>query len=314
MPELADAVAAPLPKAVEPALATLAAAPPTGQDWAHEIKFDGYRILARLDQGRVTLFTRKGNDWTGRMPALAEALRTIPVGNAWLDGELVSLDARGVSDFQRLQDALARGPVRQARSLVYHAFDLLFLDGVDLRCAGLAQRKALLGKALARVPPSFAGTVRLSEHVIGQGPAFFAQAARMGLEGIVSKQLDAPYRSGRSRNWLKVKCMQRQEFVVVGFTDPKGSRSFFGALLLATRTHEELVYRGRVGTGFREDSLRDIHRKLEPLCDRQSHLAHAPSGAEVRDVHWVRPDLVVEVSFAGFTQDGLIRHSTFLAT
>jgi bifunctional non-homologous end joining protein LigD len=309
---LSGAVVAPLPKNVEPALSTLASAPPAGQDWGHEIKFDGYRMLAYVDQGKVTLSTRRGNDWTDRMPALAEAIRTLPVKTALLDGELVALDARGMSDFQSLQDALARGPVRQGAPLVYYAFDLLYLDGVDLRGVGLARRKALLGQTLVRIQPPFASTIRMSDHVIGQGPAFFAQAARMGLEGIVSKRLDAPYRSGRSHAWLKVKCMQRQEFVVVGFSDPKGSRTLLGALLLATYTGSELVYRGRVGTGFGEDSLRNLHRTLAPLHDRQPALAQAPSGAEVRDVHWVKPELVVEVSFAGLTQDGLIRHATFM--
>jgi bifunctional non-homologous end joining protein LigD len=306
------AVAGPLPKNVAPALSTLASAPPTGQNWAHEIKFDGYRILASVDQGKVTLFTRRGNDWTLRLSELAEAVRTLPLKTALLDGELVVLDARGASDFGRLQDALSRGPARQATGLVYYLFDLLYLDGIDLRGVGLAQRKALLGQTLARIPPPFADTLRLSDHVIGQGPEFFAQASRMGLEGIVSKQLDAPYCSGRSRHWLKVKCSQRQEFVVVGFSDPKRSRTLLGALLLATHTGDALVYRGRVGTGFSEASLRDLHRKLAPLRASQPPVAHAPSGAEVRDVHWVKPELVAEVAFAGFTQDGLIRHSTFL--
>jgi bifunctional non-homologous end joining protein LigD len=305
------AVAAPLPKGVEPELPSLADAPPSGQDWLHEIKFDGYRILASIEQGKVILTTRKGNDWTDRVPTLANALRTIPVGTAMLDGELVSLDERGASNFQRLQDALGARPARAAR-LVYFVFDLLYLNGVDLRCVGLGQRKVLLAELFTRVPPPLASTIRLSDHVIGQGPAFFAEAARMGLEGIVSKQRDAPYRSGRSHTWLKMKCSQRQELVVIGFTDPKGTRSLLGALLLATYTGGQLVYRGRVGTGFSEGSLHDLHRKLAPLCGRQPTLAHAPSGAEARAVHWVRPELVVEVSFSGFTQDGLLRHSTFL--
>lgn len=308
---LSGAVAAPLPKGIEPELPSLAEAPPSGQDWAHEIKFDGYRILASVEQGKVTLSTRRGNDWTDRMPALAEALRTIPVKTALLDGELVSLDERGVSDFQSLQDALGGGSARKPR-LVYFAFDLLHLNGIDLRGVGLAQRKELLAELLARVPPPFASMIRRSDHVIGQGPAFFAQAIRMGLEGIVSKQLEAPYRSGRSRSWVKMKCSQRQEFVVVGFTDPRGTRTLLGALLLATHTADELVYRGRVGTGFRESSLRDLHRQLAPLRDQKPVLVHAPSGAEAHDVHWVRPELVAEVSFAGFTQDGLLRHSIFL--
>lgn len=300
------------PRFVAPELATLAATPPSGPDWAHEIKLDGYRILARVERGEVTLSSRNDNDWTLRMPTLAEAMRSIPVQAALFDGEFVALDARGVSDFQILQNALGAGRVRRGVKLVYYAFDLLYLNGVDLRGIGLAQRKDLLGEVLAHAPPHSSNVVRLSEHVIGQGPAFFAQAARMGLEGIVSKKLDAPYRSGRSGSWLKVKCSQRQEFVVVGFTDPKGSRSHLGALLLATYSGVELVYRGRVGTGFSEDGLRELHDKLAPLRAAQPSLSHAPMGAEIRDVHWVRPELVAEVSFAGFTQEGVIRHSTFL--
>ncbi len=299
----------PLPERIEPELPSLADAPPSGQDWLHEIKFDGYRILASVKRGKATLLSRRGNDWTNRMPTLAKAAESIPAETVLLDGEMVVLDERGVSDFQRLQDAL--GGARDAL-LVYFAFDLLYLNGVDLQAMGLAQRKALLAELLTRVPPPFANTIRLSDHVIGQGPAFLAQAARMGLEGIVSKRLDAPYRSGRSRSWLKTKCSQRQEFVVVGFTDPKGSRTLLGALLLATHTGGKLVYRGRVGTGFSENSLCTLHTKLSFLRDQQPDLVHAPTGAEARAVHWVKPELVAEVSFSGFTQDGLLRHSTFL--
>ena len=307
--DLPGAVAAPLPEHVEPALATPAAGPPSGEDWVHEIKLDGYRILAKVDRGRVTLSSRRGNDWTDRVPELAGALAALADRTAILDGELVALDARGVSDFQRLQDALGRARVR--RPLVYFAFDLLYLDGVDLRAVGLVRRKALLGQVLASALPPLGSTVRLSEHVTGQGPACLAQAARLGLEGIVSKQKDAPYRPGRGPAWLKVKCAHRQEFVVVGFTDPKGSRSHLGALLLATQAGDGLVYRGRVGTGLGEASLRELARRLAALRDGQPRLAHAPSGAEARGVHWVRPQLVVEVSFAGLTEDGLLRHATF---
>jgi bifunctional non-homologous end joining protein LigD len=305
------AAEAPMPTGIEPELPSLVVAAPPGDDWVHEIKFDGYRILASIERGQVTLHTRKGNNWTARIPFLAEALRSIPVKTAVLDGELVALDERGMSDFQRLQDALGGAPERQA-GLVYYAFDLLYLDGVDLRAVGLAQRKSLLATLLAGVPSPFARTIRLSDHVIGQGPAFFAQAARMGLEGIVSKQRNAPYRAGRSRAWLKMKCTHRQEFVVVGFTDPKGTRSLLGALLLATQTGNALVYRGRVGTGFSENSLRDLHHKLAPLRDKPPALVHPPVGPEARGVHWVKPELVAEVSFSRLTQDGLLRHSIFL--
>jgi bifunctional non-homologous end joining protein LigD len=307
---LPGAIAAPLPEQVEPQLACAATAPPDGDDWLHEIKLDGYRILARVERGRVTLRTRRGNDWTDRLPELVTALAALPAEAAFLDGELVSVDARGASDFQRLQDALGRAPT--ARALCYYAFDLLYLDGVDLRGAGLAARKAVLSELLGHLPPALARTLRLSDHMIGQGPAVFAQAARMGLEGIVCKQRDAPYRSGRGRAWLKVKCSLRQELVVVGYSEPKGSRSHLGALLLATYAGDELVYRGRVGTGFSEARLRELHRKLVALGDRQPGLRHPPTGAEARDVRWVRPELVVEVAYAGLTQDGVLRHAKFL--
>jgi bifunctional non-homologous end joining protein LigD len=305
------AAPAPMPARIEPTLPSLVVVPPSGDDWVHEIKFDGYRILASIEQGQVTLHTRKGNNWTDRIPFLVGALRSIPVKTALLDGELVALDDRGMSDFQRLQDVLGGAPGRQT-GLVYYAFDLLYLNGVDLRGVGLAQRKALLATLLAGVPAPFARTIRLSDHVIGQGPAFLAQAVRMGLEGIVSKQRNAPYRAGRSRTWLKMKCIQRQEFVVVGFTDPKGTRSLLGALLLATYVGSALVYRGRVGTGFSENSLRDLHRKLVPMRDRPPALVRPPMGPEARGVHWAKPELVAEVSFSRLTQDGLLRHSIFL--
>ena len=310
---LAGAVVSSLPKEIFPALASLATAPPAGVEWAHEIKFDGYRILTRVDQGKVTLFTRRGHDWTSRIPALAEAVRDLAVETAVFDGELVVLDSRGASDFRRLQDALAaRSGRQQAVPLVYYVFDLLYLDGMDLRAAGLVLRKALLKQALARANTPGVSTIRLSDHIIGQGPAFFAQVARMGLEGMVSKRLDAPYCSGRSSSWLKVKCNRRQEFVVVGFTDPKGSRTLLGALLLATHGGKGLTYRGRVGTGFRESSLRALYRQLLPLSAGQPQLACMPPATEMRDIHWVEPELVAEISFAGFTRDGLLRHATFL--
>ena len=305
------AIEAPMPARIVPELPSLAVAPPSGDDWVHEIKFDGYRILASIERGQVTLHTRKGNTWTDRIPLLVEALRSIPIKTAVLDGELVALDKRGMSDFQRLQDVLGAAPARQI-GLVYYAFDLLYLNGADLRGVGLVQRKALLATLLAGIASPFARTIRLSDHVIGQGPAFFAQAARSGLEGIISKQRNAPYLAGRSRTWLKMKCIRRQEFVVVGFTDPKGTRSLLGALLLATHTGGKLVYRGRVGTGFSEASLKALHHKLIPLRDRPPVLVRPPVGPEARGVHWVKPELVAEVSFSRLTQDGLLRHSIFL--
>ena len=302
------AKAAKLPATLEPELATLVDTAPEGDDWLHELKFDGYRLLARLENGEVTLLTRRGNDWTERMTSVAEDLAKLDVKSALLDGEVVVLDERGVSSFQSLQNALGG---ERGRTLVYYAFDLLHLDGHDLRAVPLVERKALLKALLDARRSELPETIRLSEHVVGQGPEFFAKAGELGVEGIVSKRANAPYRSGRGRDWLKVKCLKRQEFVVVGFTEPAGSRSHFGALLVAVQQGGELSYAGRVGTGFTEASLRELHEKLAGLETREPPVANPPRGADARGVHWVRPELVAEVAFTEFTGDGVLRHPTF---
>ncbi|HWP09793.1 MAG TPA: DNA ligase D [Polyangiaceae bacterium] len=296
------------PKAPEPELATLVTEAPLGDDWVHELKFDGYRLLVTLHAGKATLETRNGNDWTSRVPKLAETLARLEVDAAVLDGELVALDERGVSDFQRLQNSLGE---TDATGLVYYAFDLLHLNGKDLRTAALTERKRALSELFRGLPKDLAGTLRLSEHVVGQGPEFFRKACELGVEGIVSKRASAPYRPGRGRDWLKVKCTLRQEFVLVGYTDPGGSRSHFGALLLAVERDGSFVYSGRVGTGFTAASLAELKAALSPLGVRTPPVVNAPRGAQVRGVHWVRPELVAEVAFTGFTSDGLLRHPTF---
>ncbi|HEX6275603.1 MAG TPA: DNA ligase D, partial [Polyangiaceae bacterium] len=297
-----------LPDAIEPELATLVDAAPDGDGWLHELKFDGYRVLARLENGAVTLLTRRGHDWTARMPVLAEELSSLDVRSALLDGEVVVLDERGVSDFQALQNSL--NGERDAM-LVYYAFDLLHLDGRDLRAAPLGERKALLKALFESAGNGLPATIRSSDHVEGRGPEFFRRACELGVEGIVSKRANAPYRSGRGRDWLKIKCTLRQEFVLVGFTEPAGSRSHFGALLVGVRRKNELVYAGRVGTGFTEASLRELHEKLARLETKEPPIVNPPRGAQARGVHWVRPELVAEVAFTGFTDDGVLRHPTF---
>ena len=294
---------------VEPELATLVTAAPEGDDWLHELKFDGYRLLARVEGGSVKLLTRSGLDWTAKMPSIARAFAKLELDKALLDGEVVALDAQGVSDFQALQNSLTAG---REGDLVYYAFDLLHLNGEDLRTRPLSDRKSALTSLLERAPVSARRTLRLSEHVVGGGPEFFRKACELGVEGIVSKRADAPYRSGRGRDWLKVKCTKRQEFVIVGYTDPSGSRSHFGALLLAVATDDGLRYAGRVGTGFTEESLGELHRRLLPLARRSLELLHAPRGADARGVHWVEPVLVAEVAFSSRTEDELLRHPTFL--
>jgi bifunctional non-homologous end joining protein LigD len=298
----------PRPKAPEPELATLVSDAPSGDDWAHELKFDGYRLLVTVHSGEVTLETRNGNDWTKRLPALAATLARLDVDAAVLDGELVALDERGIADFQRLQNSLSEG---ENGGHVYYAFDLLHLNGKDLRSAPLTERKRALAELLQSAPKDLAPTLRLSEHVVGQGPEFFQKACELGVEGIISKRVSAPYRSGRGRDWLKIKCNKRQEFVIVGYTDPGGSRSHLGALLLAVKGEQGFVYSGRVGTGFTEASLAELEQALAPLVVREPSVVNAPRGAAVRGVHWVKPKLVGEVQFTGFTSDGLLRHPTF---
>jgi bifunctional non-homologous end joining protein LigD len=300
--------AVPRPNAPEPELATLVSDAPSGDDWVHELKFDGYRLLVTVHAGEVTLKTRNGNDWTKRLPTLAAALARLDVEAAVLDGELVALDERGIPDFQRLQNSLSEG---ENAGHVYYAFDLLHLNGKDLRAAPLTERKRALAELLRGAPKDIAPTLRLSEHVVGQGPEFFQKACELGVEGIISKRASAPYRSGRGRDWLKIKCTKRQEFVIVGYTDPGGSRSHLGALLLAVKGEQGFVYSGRVGTGFTDASLAELEQALAPLVVREPPVVNAPRGAAARGVHWVKPKLVGEVQFTGFTTDGLLRHPTF---
>jgi bifunctional non-homologous end joining protein LigD len=296
------------PQAPEPELATLVSEAPTGDDWVHELKFDGYRLRVTLHAGEVTLETRNGNDWTARMPTLAAALARLDAEAAVLDGELVALDERGIADFQRLQNSLSDG---ESAGHVYYAFDLLHLNGRDLRTAPLTERKRALAELLQGLPKDLASTLRFSDHVVGRGPEFLRQACELGVEGIVSKRASAPYRPGRGRDWLKVKCTKRQEFVIVGYTEPSGSRSHLGALLLAVKGEDGFVYRGRVGTGFTDASLAALEKALAPLAVREPPVVNAPRGASVRGVHWVKPKLVGEVAFTGLTTDGLLRHPTF---
>jgi bifunctional non-homologous end joining protein LigD len=297
-----------LPEHVEPELATLVDEVPEGDDWVHEIKFDGYRIVARVERGSATLLTRSGKDWTARMPTLRAALEKLDVDSVILDGELVALDSKGISSFQTLQNSLNE---ELDGSLVYYAFDLLNLDGDDFTAQPLVQRKSHLRELLDRNAGALAGKVRLSAHVVGSGPAFFENACKLGLEGTIAKRADSTYQPGRGRDWLKIKCSKRQEFTIVGYTEPNGSRSHFGALLLGVERDGQLSYAGRVGTGFSEASLAELHQKLQELGISKSALANPPRGAEARGVHWVKPELVAEIRFTEMTSEGLLRHPTF---
>jgi bifunctional non-homologous end joining protein LigD len=291
------------PETMDAELATLVDHPPPGDEWVHEIKFDGYRMLSRIADGRCRIVSRNGKDWTASFPAIVDALQRLPVKSAWIDGEIVVMDAKGRTSFQALQNLLSEGA---AAKLVYCVFDLLYLDGHDLREATLDARKAMLAKLAGEGP-----VIRYSDHVRGNGAAFFAEACKLGLEGIVSKRADSRYRATRGRDWQKVKCGLRQEFVIGGYTDPQGARTGFGALLLGVHEHGELRYCGKVGTGFNDATLATLAKRLAKLASDKPPFANPPTGAEGRRAHWVKPELVGEVSFTEWTRDGTLRHPSF---
>ncbi len=294
-----------LPAFIEPCLATLVDKAPQGARWVHEIKLDGYRLQARLDHGAVKLMTRKGLDWTAKFPRVAEAAAKLPAETALLDGEVVSEDQNGIPRFSLLQQDLKTG--HQGRIVLY-LFDLLHLDGADLRGLPLYQRKAKLTRLLARSK----GAIRLSETLSEPGPALLKQACRMGLEGIVSKLADAPYRSGRGHDWLKAKCSDRQELVVTGFVPSTADAHAVGALVLGFYQNQKLQYAGRVGTGFTHDIARSLYRTLKSWQRKSSPFSPVP--AEERGRHgaiWVDPQMVVEVDFHGWTHGGRVRQASF---
>jgi bifunctional non-homologous end joining protein LigD len=305
--ELPGARATVQPKRFTPQLATLVDTPPDGEQWLHEMKFDGYRLLAFVDGPNVRLLTRTGQDWTDRFPSVRAAVAALGVPRAVLDGEVVVLRPDGTSDFQLLQNLVDRG---EGRGVVFFAFDLPHCGGFDLTRAPLLARKELLARLLG--PTDERAVLRYSEHVVGHGAAFFRQACALGLEGVVSKLADSGYQTKRTRSWIKLKCLQRQELVVGGFTRPEGSREHFGALLVGVHDERgELRYAGKVGTGFTAASLAELMRRLRPLTIDTPPFADPPRGAEARRATWVRPECVVEVAFTEWTGDGKLRHPSF---
>ncbi|MBI5890838.1 MAG: DNA ligase D [Nitrosomonadales bacterium] len=307
--EIPGARPADAPAILPPQLATSVDHAPAGKAWLHEIKFDGYRIVAHIEHGKARLMTRNGHDWTKRLRTQARQLARLPVQQAILDGELVALTAGGASSFRELQDALSR---KQTAQLVYQAFDLVYLDGHALSALPLIERKQALAQLLKATEYEPGGTVRYSDHVQGMGPKFFEQACALGLEGIISKRADAPYRSGRGELWLKAKCAhQHAEFVVGGYTPPAGARSGFGALLLGTYREGQLEYSGRLGTGFSNRQLEQLHAQLQKQEIAKSPFAPSSALPALRGLHWVKPNLVVAVEYVERTGDGLLRQPTF---
>ena len=305
---------------VQPMLAESAESAFTRDGWLFELKLDGYRLIAGKAHGEAQLFTRNGNDYTGVFPEIARAIKALPLEDCVLDGEVVCLDTTGKPSFSRLQQ---RGRLQSAIDIkraavelpaTYYAFDLLALDGFDLRSLSLVRRKEFLRQAVPKLGP-----VRILDHIEREGEAFLAQVAAIGLEGIIAKKADAPYRAGRTDKWIKIKKEPTSDFVIVGFTEPRGSRSGFGALQLADYVDDTLVYAGRVGTGFNEDMLTELGSLLAPIVrDTPPCTGPIVGGVRTADVPdaktttWVEPVNVCEVRFREWTPDGLLRHSTYL--
>ena len=296
-----------LPDTLTPQLATLVDAPPAdASGWEYEIKFDGYRLLTRIASRSLQIVTRNGNDWTAKMPALAAALKKLKLPPGWYDGEVVALNEHGVPNFQRLQQAFDGS---HTQALVYYLFDVPYCRGYDLRAVPLSQRRALL-QTLLEDSPNGSDNVRFSQTLDGDAKAMLASACQMGLEGVIGKRRDAPYVLRRSPDWIKLKCTQRQEFVIGGYTEPQGARTAIGSLLLGLHdANGHLRYAGNVGTGFDQATLTGLHKKLTPLATEKSPFS-GPTG-RYRNVHWVKPSLLAEVSFAQWTADGHIRHAVF---
>lgn len=264
-------------------------------------------MLCRIEGGRAQFISRNEQDWTGKFARLGEAVAQLPLQHALLDGEVVALETDGISSFQAMQNAQSEG---RAGDLIYYVFDVLHLDGFDLTQVPLEQRKEILPSLIKSTD---SGTVRWVEHIVGNGPEFFQQACQVGLEGIICKRRDRPYTLGRGYDWLKVKCVKREEFVIGGFTPPEGARSHFGALLLGYHDrHGNLRYAGRVGTGFTEETLRTLHKKLEKLEQKKSPFVNlSGTTGQARGVHWVKPRLVGQVEFTQWTRDAMLRHPSF---
>ncbi|HKU46208.1 MAG TPA: DNA ligase D [Burkholderiales bacterium] len=290
-----------LPAFVTPQLATLVTQPPRGGDWLYEVKHDGYRMLARIS-GEVRLFTRSGNDWTGKLPHLVKAIEQLDLNDTWLDGEIVVPGEDGRASFQALQNAFDAGADAK---IVYYVFDAPFLDGKDMRQLPLRERKSRLKKALKS-----GRHVRFSDDLTGSAQEVLEHACKLRLEGLIGKQADAVYQAGRTRSWIKLKCRLRQDFVIAGYTAPKGSRSGFGALVVGVyEKPRKLVYAGKVGTGFDEDMLASLMKRFAELKTKDSALENPP---RERGITWLRPKLVAEVEFAERTDEGLIRQGAFM--
>jgi bifunctional non-homologous end joining protein LigD len=291
---------------IAPQLATLSTTVPTGSEWIYELKYDGYRLIATVDHRKARLWTRNELDWTNRFGSVAAEVAKISAESAVLDGEIVALDENGLTDFQALQNSLQG---IESRPLVYYAFDLLQLDGADLRRLPLIERKEQLRRLLGK---DQSGRVRFSDHLDGEGKLFLQECCRRGVEGIIAKRGDRPYISGRTNDWLKIKCQQEEEFVIAGFTLSEAEKRGFGALLVGYYQDGKLTYAGRVGTGYSAKLLVALREQLDTFVTEHCPFASIPKRERGNEVRWVQPKLVAQVRFTGWTTDKLLRHPAFL--
>jgi bifunctional non-homologous end joining protein LigD len=304
--KLPGARKAPMPSFVPPQLATLVNLPPEGDEWIHELKFDGYRMLCYLNHGKVHFWSRNGKDWTNRFPNLGKAVKNLSVTSAILDGEIVAMDATGRTSFQKLQQSIGK---TSDAGFAFQIFDLVYLEGYLLTRTPLIDRKLVLARLLDG--ESKRSPLRYSDHVQGDGLAFYRQACEFGIEGIVSKLANSLYDSTRSRSWQKVKCLRRQEFVIAGYTISDKAMPGFGALILGVYDKGKLVYAGRAGTGFSIQQRLVLRKKLDPLVQPSTPFAVKPRDPGLRRAVWTKPKLVGEVAFTEWTDEGLIRHPSF---
>jgi bifunctional non-homologous end joining protein LigD len=311
--QLEGAVPAALPERLSPQLATLTKAVPGGADWLYEIKFDGYRVLVRIEDGKARLITRGGHDWTAKVASLARAIEALCIGSAWLDGELVVLKEDGTPDFNALQNAFDAAHTESIRCFL---FDVPYFEGLDLRRVALKERRALLEQLLAAHGDD---RVRFSAAFEAAPDRILQTACQLGLEGVIAKRKDAPYVSRRTETWLKLKCGERQEFVIAGYTERSGAAREIGSLLLGVHDEEgRLVYAGNVGTGWDARSASDLHARLARMhTEGPPFAAGAPTGRgrwtrrSGVETHWVKPRLVAEIAFTEWTPDGHVRHASF---
>jgi bifunctional non-homologous end joining protein LigD len=295
-----------MPAFVAPQLATLVDSPPAEEGWLHEIKFDGYRMLCHLDHGKVRFFSRNQKDWSTKFPGVARVINSLKAATAIIDGEVVMIDSSGRTSFQKLQQAMGRGG---ATGFIYQVFDLIYFDGSDLTRTPLVNRKELLKQLVASGTKST--LLQYSDHQEGSGKLFFTSACEYGLEGIVSKRADSQYVSARNRNWLKVKCSKRQEFVIAGYIPSSKGLPGFGSLILGVYEKGKFIYAGRVGTGFNMKQRTDLGKRLDRISRPTMPFDIKPEAKGLNEAHWCEPRLVAEVAFTEWTSDGSIRHPSF---